>query len=264
MMPSTILTSEATRVEVCLLGGFRLLKDGRPQTLRPGGRGESLLSALALGPRSGGVARDELLQLIWPGTEVGLAVQALNTLVYTLHRTLGDALGGQGPIARTDGRYRLNAEAGVVVDVDRFDSVVDAADRLARAGEPDTAMLRYRDAAHLYEGDLVIGSDVQQVLERERLRARYLAVRARLADYHLARGDVEAALANALDVLAHDPCREDAHRMAMRCYVRIGSRAQALRQYRICREILLTEFEAVPERATEELYELVRLEPVRV
>jgi DNA-binding SARP family transcriptional activator len=72
------------------------------------------------------------------------------------------------------------------------------------------------------------------------------------------------ALLHALDLLRHDPCREDAHRMAMRCYVRQGERAQALRQYRLCREVLAIEFEAAPEPATESLYELVRLDPARI
>ena len=202
--------------------------------------------------------------MIWPGTEIGLSVQALHTLVYSLRRSFRDALGGYGPVVSADGRYRLNAEAGVVVDVDRFDLVVDHADRLARAGQVETAISGYGDAVRLYDGDLIVGSDIRHVLERERLRARYLTIRARLADHHLAEGDLEAALVDALDVLVHDPCREDAHRMAMTCYVRLGQRAQALRQYRICQTILMSEFEAVPEQGTEELYELVRLEPMRV
>jgi len=257
-------TADATRVLICLLGGFRLLKLGSPQSLRPGGRTQSILSALALGSRSAGVPRDDLVHLLWPDSESGLAIQALHTLVYSLHRSLGDALGGEHPIVNVHGRYRLNAEAGVVVDVDRFDSVVDAGDRLARSGEAESAIGRYRDAVSLYEGDLVVGSDVQHVLERERLRARYLRVRVTLADHHLVLGEMDAALGNALDVLAHDAYREDAHRIAMRCYVRLGQRAQALRQYRICRDLLRSEFEAAPERATDELYELIRLEPVRV
>jgi DNA-binding SARP family transcriptional activator len=233
-------------------------------TVRPGGRTQSLLAALALGPRPTGIARDDLVEMLWPRGEIALSLQALRTLVYSLHRSLGDALGGQGPVIHVDGRYRLNADAGVVVDVDRFDSVVDAAEHLARTGAGDVAISRYRDAVQLYEGDLMIGSDIQHLLERERLRTRYMGARARLAEYHLARGEHAESLANALAILTHDPFREDAHRLAMRCYVRLGQRAQALRQFRLCRDLLAAEFEAAPERATEELYELVRLDPDRL
>ena len=76
--------------------------------------------------------------------------------------------------------------------------------------------------------------------------------------------DYASSLANALEVLAVDPLREDAHRLVMRLYVRRGQRAQALRQYRLCSRALESEFQAVPEPATQALYELVRLDPSRV
>jgi DNA-binding SARP family transcriptional activator len=251
-------------VLVCLLGWFKLLKRGESVSVRPGGRTQALLSLLALASRRLGVNRDELLEHIWPGGDADLAAQALRALVYTLHRSLGDALGGEAPVVRNDGRYRLNVEAGVVVDVDRFDGVIDAAEALERAGKTAVAVERYRAAVRLYDGDLAVGSEVQHLVERERLRARYINARARLAEYHLVERDYAASLTNALEVLAVDPLREDAHRLVMRLYVRRGQRAQALRQYRLCSQVLATEFQAVPEPATQALYELVRLDPSRV
>ena len=62
-------------------------------------------------------------------------------------------------------------------------------------------------------------------------------------------------------LLAQDPCREDAHRMMMRCYVRQGERAEALRHYHLCENVLRTEFDAAPEPAPMELFELIRLHP---
>jgi DNA-binding SARP family transcriptional activator len=82
-----------------------------------------------------------------------------------------------------------------------------------------------------------------------------------LADLYFAAADYERTLVNALRLLASEPCREDAHRMAMRCYVRLGQRAQAMRQYRICAELLALEYDARPEDLTEELYRLVRTDP---
>jgi transcriptional activator len=43
-------------------------------------------------------------------------------------------------------------------------------------------------------------------------------------------------------LLSHDPCRENAHRVVMRCYVRRGEQAAALRHYHICAHIMHTEF----------------------
>lgn len=112
-----------------------------------------------------------------------------------------------------------------------------------------------------YEGDLCGGDDAQWVVERERLRARYLNILARLADYHYDRNDYEACLNHAMLLLSHDPCREDAHRFIMRCYVRRGERGQAMRHYEVCERVLRTEFEADPEPATKTLLEQIRVAP---
>jgi DNA-binding SARP family transcriptional activator len=246
-----------------MLGSFRILKRGIPVTLRPGGKVEQLFGLLAVQPRDG-LAREEVLGMLWPSSDLPLAGQSLNTLVYSLHRTLGDALAGRPPVHRVDGRYRLNTDDGVRIDVMEFDAAVDVGDRSGRNGDVVGAMASYDTAVELYTGDLVAATDVRQLLERERLRARYLGVRARLADHQFAIGEYEGALRNALALLASDPCREDAHRMAMRCYVRVGQRAQALRQFAICRDVLALEFAATTEPATDDLFDLVRTAPERV
>jgi DNA-binding SARP family transcriptional activator len=248
---------------VCLLGSFRVVASGRPLRLKPGGKAQSLLSNLALNPRLG-LPRDQLLDALWPATDLALAGQSLNTLVYSLHRALGSALDGRPPVLSVDGHYRLNLADGVAVDIGAFDAAADDGDRATRSGDDSTASTSYGAAAEVYMGDLVLTSDIRHVVERERLRARYLMIRAWLAELRFRSGDFGGALSGALDVLAHDPCREDAHRLVMRSYNRLGQRAQALRQYRTCRDALAAEFDAVPEAETEELYEQLRMEPSRV
>jgi DNA-binding SARP family transcriptional activator len=250
-------------IQVCLLGGFRILKGPRLVSVRPGGKVEKLVATLAFHTQ-GGVERDELLGTVWPESEYDLAGQSLNSLVHSLARSLSDALAGNPPVVRRAGRYCLNTDQGVEIDVRQFDAAVDAGDRRSRAGDIEGALAAYRDAVELYTGDLSVGSGVQHLIERERLRARFLSVCAHLGDLQFAAGDYEHTLTSALELLSYDPCREDAHRLAMRCYVRVGQRAQALRQYRICREVLALEFEASPEESTEELYRLIRMEPSRV
>jgi DNA-binding SARP family transcriptional activator len=250
-------------VAVCLLGGFRLLKGSRVVPVRPRGKVQAVLSNLALRPGAG-MAREELLELVWPTIDFLLASQSLNTLVSSLHRMLGDALDGRSPVTHSSGWYRLNEEGGVGIDIVWFDEAVAEGDRRSRLGDDAAATAAYGRALDVYQGDLMLDTAVDHMVERERLRARYLSLRARIADHAFASGDYSAALEDALSLLAHDPCREDAHRMAMRSYVRLEQRAQALRQYRICREILDKEFDARPEPLTEALFELVRLRPAEV
>jgi len=119
----------------------------------------------------------------------------------------------------------------------------------------------YMKAVQLYRGDLCTGTDGNAVVERERLRAHFLTVLARLADYHFSVSNYPRCLHYAEQLLQYDACREDAHRMVMRCYVRQGERAQALRQYLLCQNILRAEFDAAPESHTTLLYDQVRLHP---
>jgi DNA-binding SARP family transcriptional activator len=253
----------APGIQVCLLGTFRVVKDGAPLAFRTGGKAERFLGALAVrAPR--GVSRDEILGTLWPDSELDLARQSLNTLVYSLTKRLGAGRSGRLPLEVLGGEYRLDDTAGVSVDVAAFDLAVDSGDRLTRAGDGLSAVASYRQALRLYGGDLAVGTDTRLVVERERLRSRYLSSIAHLADHYYLVGDFDWALQCALDLLAHDPCREDAHRMAMRCFVRMDQRAQALRQYRTCRQVLAAEFGVIPESATEELHELVRTDPARV
>ena len=254
---------DGSPIFICLLGEFRVFQAGEPVVLRGGGKSEALLAALAL--RNGqGAPRESLLVTLWPDAEPELASQSLSTLVYGLRKLLGDAIGGAAPVLQVGGLYRLNAQAGVAVDVWRFETLAALGDQRLRAGEVDLGMAAYGHAVDLYRGDLQAGSDVYALVQRERLRSLNANLLARLADHAFAACDFAGALRQAARLLSTDACREDAHRMAMRCYVRLGERAQALRQYRLCAEILRTEFEAAPEPATTALFDQIRTNPLSV
>jgi DNA-binding SARP family transcriptional activator len=173
---------------------------------------------------------------------------------------LGDAIDA-APVVLTGGTYRLNTEAGIGVDMACFDAYAQAGDRNVRAGDHAAAASLYLRAVRLYRGELCVGVDIQAVVQRERLRGRYLSLLAHLGDYAYEAGDYATCLDHAQRLLAHDPCREDAHRLAMRCHVRRGERAQAVQQYRLREQILRAELDAWPEHATLALFDQVRLSP---
>ena len=243
-----------------LLGAFRLLRHGQPVPVRAGGKTEALLAYLGSATRQG-VPRDLLLRGLWPDSELQLASNALNNLVLALRRLLGGALGGAPPVVHAAGYYRLNQEAGVAVDVNLFKSLAAQSAWHARMGDSAAAAEVAERAVRLYRGDLSLGTSAYAIFERDRLRAICLGLLMHLADEAFVRGDFDACASYALQLLAHDPCREDAHRLVMRCHVRRGERAQALRHYQTVQAVLRAEFDARPEPATIALYERVRLDP---
>jgi DNA-binding SARP family transcriptional activator len=249
-------------VLVCLLGSFRLLRRGELVALRSGGKIEAVLTRLGLAPLQG-VLRETLLGAVWPDSEYTLAGHALNTLVHRLRELLGDALSGAAPVLQSSGRYRLNHEAGVTVDIELFKALVAQGDAAWRTNEPPTAVRAYARAIQLYRGELSGNGDenAHTFLERDGLRVTHLDLLMRLSDYFFAQGEFGNCLSYALQLLAQDPCREDAHRLVMRCYVRRAERAQALRHYRTVQAILRAEFDVEPEPSTTALFEQVRLAP---
>jgi DNA-binding SARP family transcriptional activator len=249
------------RVLICLLGPFRVLSTGGQAVPVRGEKLVAVLCHLALRYHEG-VPRDALLHALWPGRDTVLAVEALHSRLYRVQRLLGEWLDGAAPVVYAAGRYRLNGAAGVGADVACFEALAGAGDRHARAGDPAASGAAFRLALQLYQGDLwAEADDLQALVERERLRARYLGLLARLADQAYGARDHAACLGYAQRLLECAPCREDAHRAIMRCHVRLGERAQAFAQYRLCTQILRAEYGVAPERATTALYEQVRLDP---
>ncbi len=245
---------------VCLLGSFRLLHDDRPVDLLVAGKAMALLGALAL-RLDAGVPRETLLEMLWPEQDAAQSTVSLNSLVYSLHRRLREDALGASAVIYANGSYYLNREAGYSTDIARFDVLAARGNWLAANGKSAEATRHYERALRLYRGDLCTGTDIYAVIERERLRASFLTILAWLADRAYRDGEYAAAMEHALRLIACDPCREDAHRLVMRARVRSGERAQALRQYRLCEQVLRREFDVEPEELTTALFDQIRLDP---
>jgi DNA-binding SARP family transcriptional activator len=250
-------------VMISLLGSFRLTFQDTPAPIGSGSKAESLLVSLALAGKRR-LRRGHLLERLWPETDPALAGQSLNSLNYRLNTLAKKSSSCSGIVHHDDGYYYLNTSQCVGVDVDYFEKWSAKGKRLLQGGEPKRGVAYCVRALALYRGDLHGDDNIRTIVERERLRVTFLDLLASLADYYYTQGDTTQALTYIHRLLAHDPCREDAHRHAMRCYVRRGTRSQALRQYHICRQILATEFETRPEPATQALFNQIRLDPASV
>ena len=76
----------------------------------------------------------------------------------------------------------------------------------------------------------------------------------KLAELCVANGDSDGALAASMKLVGLEPLNEAAHRRIMDLHARRNAYAEALRQYRVCRDVLRRELDVAPEPATEQLY----------
>src|SRR5690349_15036427 len=149
LIPVADTTDTEWPVLICLLGSFRLLKQGHLVRTRACGKTEALLSTLSLQPASA-LQRETLLERLWPDSDAALAAQSLNSLIYSLHQLLGGALSGASPVVYQNGGYQLNAAAGVSVDIVCFDALVRTGQQRAQSGDRRGAAAAYARAVLFY------------------------------------------------------------------------------------------------------------------
>lgn len=243
--------------DVQCLGMFAISHDGRRVTFPRNRKVEGVLKYLVMHHHRP-VSRDVLMRLGWPGANREAAANDLNTTVSVLRSSLNKVLerAVQGsPILFQDDHYRLNPELSIRIDVAEFDAHCSRGRDHERRGWTHKAMADYQAAVSIYRGDLLMGDlyDDWTIIERERLASTFLTVLGKLGTYCMVQKQYEDAIAHAHRLLEHDPCSEDAHCLLMRCFVRLGQRAQALRQYELCRTILQRELQIEPAPETAEL-----------
>jgi DNA-binding SARP family transcriptional activator len=159
-----------------------------------------------------------------------------------------------------DAGYRVNPALRVDVDVERFERGLQAGAAAERAGDREGARSAYQQAVVLYRGDFAADAPFEPwtLLPRESLRIKLVDALDRLSRIELADGRIDDCIATTLRMLDIDPCREDAHRLLMRCYAAQGRIYQALQQYELCRRVLRANVDVDPEQETMLLGEAIR------
>jgi DNA-binding SARP family transcriptional activator/tetratricopeptide (TPR) repeat protein len=229
-MGSSISSGQAggvALIELKLLGGFRVVVDGRAvaDDAWPKRSGADLVKLLALaeGRR---VARDAVLEALWPHLGAEAAARNLHKAATYARQALGD----RRAVVLAEGFVELAPGAQIVSDLERFE----AGDEDAYGGEllPDDRYAEWAAAA------------------RDRMRER--------------RVELLRSRQRWSELLLEEPGDEEAHRALMRHHGARGDRAAVVRQFRqLCGA--LAQAGLHPSTETVELHrELARGPAVRV
>jgi DNA-binding SARP family transcriptional activator len=229
------LPVEPITLSLRLLGRVAAAVNGRE--LRVTGRhAQALLALLVLQPRPR--AREAIAADLWPESDLSSASSLRQALWLLRSGLAGAGIEPDAVIQADPESIGLQACLRVELDAIHFERLV-----RGRPAEPEAAL-------DLYRGDLAEGLGHECfAADRERLCDAYEDALALAASSRFAAGDVDGARAAALELLARDALREEAHEILIRVYGSVGSRGQVLRQYRRLTATLAREIgvEPLPE-----------------
>lgn len=250
----------APRLEAKLLGGFEFTVDGRVVSFQNGPRGLMLLKyLLAHHPRP--QQRDVLMDVFWPGVDPDRARSRLHVALSGLRRSFKGLI--DVPVVEfRAGRYQISSELGLQTDVGDFERLAAKAADAEQAGDSATAIECCERAIDVYRGDFLVDEPYEDwaLLRRETLRVKYLDLLDRLTTSYLAHERIGECISAAQHILHQDACREDAHRLLMRCYARQGRIHQVARQFELCARAIQSALGCEPSEATAALYRSIRFE----
>ncbi len=236
------------RLEIHLLGPFRLLHDGRPVAGFDQARLQHMLAYLLL-HRATPLSREQLAFLFWPDTSDQQARKNFRTLLTRLRQALPQADDFIALSART---VQWRTGAAFTLDVADFEAAVAEAQASARVDEAITAQAA---AVATYTGELLPDCYDDWALPlREQLRQMYAETLEQLVLSLEQQRDYRRALGYAQRLLQDDPLHEPAYRHLMRLHLALDERAEARRVYAACEDVLRREFGVAPDRTTRGVY----------
>jgi len=194
--------AQAAGLNVFALGPLRVERGGAPVRqwggAKAGTRQAEALFAFLFDRGERGVAKDEIIELVWPDVDLERADLAFHRTLGGLRTTLepGRPGGDRGTaVVFHNDRYRLDPSLVAWSDVDAFEA------EMARAGattDPAEGLRHLERARSLYRGDYLddcpfYGDSAQVEDRRELLRGRFVDLLLTLGERYEGRGDRPAA-----------------------------------------------------------------------
>jgi DNA-binding SARP family transcriptional activator len=227
------------------LGGKRI--EGR----LPGRQGPLVLALLVLN-RARPVARDELIDALWPGEPPADPDEALSALLSKVRQAVGkDALTGRRELT-------LVLPADVEVDFEQASAASERAQSAIAAGAWPQALEAASAALEIAGVGFLVGLDAPWVEDRRReLEEMRLRALEAVAEAGLALGGAHLTNAEraARELARAAPLREAGHRLLMETLAARGEIAEALSVYEELRVLLREELGMAPGRAVRALHE---------
>ena len=235
--------------ELCFVVGETAL----PADRLPGRQGR-LAAAFLVTERTRLVSRDELADVLWPGTLPASFEGALSAIVSKLRAAFARVGLGRDALMAAGGCYQLVLPPGAWVDVDAAVEGVHLSEGALLARRPAAAYGPAVVAASILRRRFLPGLEgVWIEARRDVLRHAHLRALDCLAEIHEWNGEHALALRAAREAIEVEPYRESGYRRLMDLHVTAGNPAEALRVFTRLNEILGRELGTTPGTETRSL-----------
>ena len=244
-------------MEFRLLGPVEAVRDGRSLPL--GGAKPRALLALLVMHANEVVARERLIEALWPSRAPAGADHSLDVQVSRLRK----ALEPDEPLATRAGGYVLEADPEQI-DVHSFEQLLDEGRRENADSKPVEALAAIERALSLWRGDALGELRYEEFAQAEvnRLDELQLVAIEERFDAELALGRNNALVAQLEALISKHPLRERLRGQLMLALYQSGRQAEALRVYADTRRRLVEELGIEPSQQLRELEQgILRQDP---
>ena len=253
--PSSDIEQWPWPVRIQLLGRFVVHVKDEPLTFAGKGPKKPLELLKALVAVGG-----DMVDIGWLAEQLWPDAEAVRNVFNVTHARLRKLLPVEDIVLLDEGKLSLNPSL-VWTDVGAFERLADRCARTVRQNPlPAEAAALSEQLLSLYGGELLKGEmDAPWLIAaRDRVRSKFLRTLKLLGAYWEERQAWHQAVNLYERALEIDSLAEDIYRRLIRCYVRAGQPAEALRAYSRCRELLSLVLGIPPSAETETLYQALR------
>jgi DNA-binding SARP family transcriptional activator len=219
------------------------------------GRQGRLAVAHLVGEHLRAVSRDELAEELWLDTVPPSWERSLSALISKLRTLLASASIPDVALDGSFGRYQLYLPADAWIDVEAASEAIDRAKSALREDIPREAWGWAQVAYQISRRPFLMGEEGPWVtLKRSELRDVLVRTHECLSEPSIWNTEPACAVKHAKETVAIEPFRETSYQLLMRAHAAVGNRAEALRVYERCRNLLSEELGVSPSPQTEAVY----------
>jgi DNA-binding SARP family transcriptional activator len=228
----------------------------------PGRQGRIAFVFLAIN-RHRSVHREELLGAIWPGDAPAQTDSGLDAILSKLRSMMKAAgLGNDAGISVSSGTIALQLPPECWIDLEAGANALDEAEGAVRRHDTAAAWSLANIAVIVSRRPFLADVEAPWIeAQRNTLRTMQMRALQCLVTVSAGNGEPLLAIQHAAEMVELEPFRETAYQLLMKMHAAAGDRAEALRVFAKCRELLRDELGVSPSPQTEAVYlEILRAE----